>query len=241
MYTKEEFKERFRSYDTDRLIENSLRELTDEAYEATLELLGERGIDGDALGHRINDVRREIIGRSGVTNHCDYCGMTTALDSVTDGKQKFCSHKCMQESILLGKSVDLAPDLIYEHAVAMKYGTCPVCKKAGGVVEMRPMYHVVSVIWFHRYSQTFELCCRSCGRKANLMATLGCATLGWWSLLGLFSTPYNVVRNLTRLFDKDDNDPPSAQLLFQARLDLARRMPAIVERDVLEKLGVQAP
>lgn len=228
MYTKEEFKERFKSLSDDELIEKGIGMLTDEAAEAVVELLRERGIQGHMLELKISEVKQSLVQRSGVTNHCDYCGKSVFFQPLRSGPQKFCSGRCREESLLAARSATLAPDLIYEHAVAMKFGECPRCGRRDGVVEVRSSYHVVSAIWFYRYSETDHLVCRKCGGKANFWAAVGCVTAGWWSIPGLFSTPYVILKNIRAAYRGDTNADPSAKLLYKAQLELARILTPLV-------------
>lgn len=222
---KEEFKRRFSEFDDDSLIENGMRPLTDEARVATRELLEERGLVGDALDLRVNAVRKQIVSRSGITNQCDYCGESTAFGSIRSAGQRFCSKICRDHSALLVKSIDLAPDLIAEHAMQIKFGDCPQCGVAGRDVDMRYVHHLIGALVFTHYSRKAELRCRGCARRANLWAASGCLLFGWWSLYGLFMTPVFIVRNLRAAFSRRVEVEPSADLLMRARLDLARIMP----------------
>jgi endogenous inhibitor of DNA gyrase (YacG/DUF329 family) len=222
---KEEFKRRFRDFDDEQLIENAFRPLTKEACEATREVLEERGLAGEALQLRVNAVRKEIVTRSGISNHCDYCGQSVVIGSIRSAGQRFCSERCRDESALLVKSVDLAPDLIYEHAIRMMYGECPECGVAGNHVEMRPTWYLVSAFYFVHSSRKAELRCRACARKASFRAAASCLLLGWWSIYGIFVTPVSIIRNLRVGFASKVEDEPSGALLIRARIELARQIP----------------
>lgn len=222
---KEEFKRRFSEFDDDSLIENGMRPLTEEAGVATRELLEERGLVGDALDLRINAVRKEIVSRSGVTNQCDYCGESTAFGSLRSAGQRFCSERCRDHSALLLKSIDLAPDLIIEHAMQIKFGECPQCGVAGRDVEMRYAHHLIGALVLTHSARKGELRCRTCARRANLWAATGCLLFGWWSLPGLFLTPVFIIRNLRAARSRRIEAAPSEELLMRARLELARIMP----------------
>jgi hypothetical protein len=224
MYSKNDFKDMFRVLSEDELIERGLGPLTEEAQEALHELLEERGLAGHALESRVADVRRSLVERSGVTNHCDYCGKSVLIQPVRRGAQKFCGERCSEESMLAARATTLAPDLVHAHAMAMKFGECPCCRVDGRIIEVRDAYHVVSLVWIYRYSETDQLCCRECGAKANRWAAAGCALTGWWSLYGLFSTPYVIVKNLLAAYRRGDETEPSPKLVYRAQLDLARRM-----------------
>jgi hypothetical protein len=77
VYTKGQYKQRFRDFDDDGLIENApRREFRREAKEETLEALAERGIDGEALKLKVSEISRAQFQRTGFTNQCDYGGRT---------------------------------------------------------------------------------------------------------------------------------------------------------------------
>lgn len=227
MYSKEDFKRMFAALDESDLIQRGLGPLTQEAREALTELLAERGLAGHALDLKVAEVRRSLFERSGVTNHCDYCGKSVILQPVRRGAQKFCSQRCSEDSMLSARAATLAPDLVYQHAIAMKFGECPCCQRGGRTIEVRDAYHVVSLIWIYRYSETDQLCCRECGSKANRWAAAVCALTGWWSVFGLFSTPYVIMKNLLAVYRRRDGIEPSPKLLYRAQLDLARKLPAL--------------
>lgn len=227
MYSRKEFKDMFRTLGDDELIERGLGPLTEEARSALDELLDERGLAGHALELKVADVQRSMVERSGVTNHCDYCGKSVILRPVRRGRQKFCSDHCSEESMLAARAATLAPDLVYEHAMAMKFGECPCCRRPGQVIEVRDAYHVLSLIWIYRYSETDQLSCQACGARANLWAAAGCLLTGWWSLYGVFSTPYVIAKNLLAARRRSEQTEPSRKLVYRAQLDLARRMPAM--------------
>lgn len=193
-----DFKRHFRAFDDESLIENPLRPLTDEAMQATSELLEERGLVGDGLELRINAVKKEMVTRSGVTNQCDYCGDSTVFCAVRSGGQRFCSQRCRTNSELLAKSISLAPDVVLDHAVRMKFGKCPECSRSGNGVEMRMTFHVISAVLVTHRARRAELRCISCGRRANVRAAVGCLFLGWWSAYGFFFDPRNDFSKLAR-------------------------------------------
>lgn len=128
----------FAALDESDLIQRGLGPLTQEAREALTELLAERGLAGHALDLKVAEVRRSLFERSGVTNHCDYCGKSVILQPVRRGAQKFCSQRCSEDSMLSARAATLAPDLVYQHAIAMKFGECPCCQRGGRQsVDMR--------------------------------------------------------------------------------------------------------
>jgi ADP-ribose pyrophosphatase YjhB (NUDIX family) len=225
-YDKAFFLERFGSLDTDELLEHAIRrELTEEAKLAIREILLQRGVDGPALELRFNQVAKSFYRRSGVTNQCDLCGKTS-LAPLHDGNQKFCSRECLRNARLLEYSVGLPPDLIVQHAWAMRVRACPACGRNGSIVEMRPTYLIASLIWFCWRETKYEMCCARCSKHKSLQAVAYCFLLGWWSLWGLFATPVRIARNLHAAFRWRIPENPSPQLMFRARLELAESLQA---------------
>lgn len=221
----EAFKQRFREFDDERLIENVFNPLTEEAAKATAELLEERGLVGERLELRINAARKEMVSRSGITNHCDHCGQSTLFGSIRLEGRRYCSTRCRDEAALLRTSIDLADDLILEQAYRMKFGTCPKCGKIGDDVEVRDSHILVSLFYVVRTIRNADLQCRPCARKSRLGAAVISLATGWWSIPGIFMTPFIVIRNVWRAFSIKTQPEPTSELYFQARLELARSVP----------------
>ena len=200
------------------------RDLVNEAIDAVRIVLAERGVHGHALELQWQEASRGKLRKSGVTNQCDFCGRNFGVGFVGDRDQRFCSHACLKEARLLEVSIGIAPDLIEEHAIALKNGPCPVCKRQRSTVEMRPYYQIVSMVWFVHRTSAKELCCKACGSRNNIVSLFVCVLAGWWSLPGLFVTPIKIFQNLSTALRKDALGPPSAALMYKARLDLAERL-----------------
>lgn len=66
-----------------------------------------------------------------------------------------------------------------------------------------------------------SLSCAACATRQNLWAALHCATLGWWSIKGLFITPFKLGSNLWEIVARKAPGAPSDALIDTARLDLA--------------------
>jgi hypothetical protein len=225
-FDKAYFRERFAALDSAELIERGLtRELTDEAMEAIRELLQERGVKGEGLELQVNAVRKGMFRRSGVTNQCDFCGRSTHLGAVYDGPQKFCTQTCLRNARLYELSVDLAPDLVLQHAHALSVKPCPRCGRTTTPLEMWPQRWVTSIWWCYA-ANGHTLCCTRCGRIYALQAAVYCLVLGWWSVVGLFVTPVAITRNLRVARRGREGESPSPQLLHHARLDLAQSLQA---------------
>ncbi|ATE72395.1 hypothetical protein [Lysobacter capsici] len=222
MYTKEEFKQRFRAMDTEELILNASRPLTDEAMEATAEILAERGLTGTAAREKTDDVMRAHLQGSGATRQCDYCGATTALGAIVTDSQKFCSERCRDHSKLAVLAVGLEPIQIAEHAKVIRRGPCPKCKRQGEIIEVRPVQRMVSVLVICLHERYEFFGCRRCYEKELRSSLLISGLMGWWSLKGLLRNPGILWRNVDAMGSRDPIEPSPA-LLKYASLDLARR------------------
>lgn len=221
MYTKDEFKQRFRAMDTEELILNASRPLTDEAMEATKEILAERGYTGDAAREKTKEVIRAHLQGSGVTRNCDYCG-ATLHGAVPAQGQKFCSHRCRTQSALAVIALDFAPETIAEHARQVRNGHCPRCRRRGDVVEVRSVRRMVSVLILSIEDRYELCCCRGCYEKELKSALIVSGLLGWWSFKGLFANIGVVMDGLESLRRRDAPEP-SAALIAHASLDLAQK------------------
>lgn len=223
--TTDYFVRQFRAMTTQELMEHiATRDLVESARDAVRMVLTERGVTHDESERLWHDALKSHLRKSGVTNQCDFCGHNTALGSIADGDQRFCSSACLREARLLEASIDLAPDLISEHALALRSGPCPVCRNQRSMVEVRKSYVIVSAVVLAHRSVSKELCCKSCGTRQNLVAALVCALAGWWSVYGLFATLPRIFKNLSIAYQRDRSGPPSPELMYRARLDLAEKL-----------------
>src|SRR4051794_18538215 len=110
---------------------------------------------------------------------CAYCGTTIAFGGVREGELRFCRKACRDKAHLSAPSTQLPEEFVWEKAAEVHAGACPKCGGAGPV-DLRTSYSVWSALVLTRWSQKSELCCRSCGRKAQLQAAAMSAALGWW-------------------------------------------------------------
>lgn len=223
MYTKEEFKQRFRAMDTEELILNASRPLTDEAMEATSEILAERGLTGDAAKAKTKEVIRAHLQGGGVTRHCDYCGKSLREGVYTVQGQKFCGRRCHLHSRLSVIALDFEPETIVEHAKTIRRGRCPRCHREGDIVEVRRVQRMVSVLVLSVYENNERINCRRCYEKELRTAFLISGLLGWWSISGLFRNLGVVWENFDA-WGREDPAEPSEALLKYASLDLAQKM-----------------
>ncbi|HEX7813903.1 hypothetical protein [Dyella sp.] len=112
-------------------------------------------------------------------------------------------------------------DPVRYHALAIRNGACPQCKRQGAPVDLHETHWIWSALVITRYGRKTRLCCRDCGRS-NYLKALGSSTLlGWWGFpFGLLITPYKIVMNLVGYLRKDSGSP-SPQLTQWVRERLA--------------------
>lgn len=116
--------------------------------------------------------------------------------------------------------LDISDHVVREHALSIRQGACPQCRKTGSAVDMRTEHWVWSAVLFTKYGRRTVLSCRDCGRRRNLQALGKCVLLGWWGFpFGLLITPYKIVANLGEMLRKDREEPSDAlQESVRARL-----------------------
>jgi hypothetical protein len=140
-------------------------------------------------------------------------------DEARDAAQQILAERgCSLQEIT---TVDIRDEMVMTHAMAIRNGECPKCRRRDSVVELRTEHWVWSAIFLTRFGRRTALICRACGRSRNLRALGKCALLGWWGIpFGLLITPYKIFANLGELLSRDRPEP-SASLRDLARARLA--------------------
>ena len=223
MYSRQYFVERFRETDTEELLDRiATADLSDEAQDAVLSVLRERGMAEEEISILVVKANKAQYRRTSPKNECDFCGQPVRSSTVEDHGQKFCSIDCLQNARLMEASVDIPEQEILKHATEIRNGPCPACLRQEGGIELRKCYWVWSAVLFTRYGTSPKFCCKKCGTKANLLAIVSCSILGWWGFpFGLLLTPIYIISNVAAMFRKFDKSKPSEELIQTARLQLA--------------------
>lgn len=222
MYSTEFFIARFQDLDTDALVEKlATQELTDEARQALIQVLRDRGKWGDALEGEMHQSRRNQHLRTGVDNRCDFCGKSLLTGAFAVEGQKFCGIDCFHTSRLRMVGEDISDERAAAHARVLKAGSCPRCGKAQQSPDMHKAHFIASMVFVVTTSTETTFSCRACANRSNLWAMLSCATLGWWSLPGIFATPYRVLWNAGEMLRRKPAPEPSSALVDSARMALA--------------------
>lgn len=225
MYSKEYFIDRFKDDETDYLVEKlSTSDLSEPARDAIIAILARRGIGNNDLHSKVIESRKAMYRKSNGNHRCDFCGNSARFSYVSDDGQRFCNQTCLRDARLLEESEDIKQRDIEKHALDIRGGACPICKRQNGIVEVRWKYKVWSAILFTRWTKTKSVCCKSCGRNKNLSAIAFSATFGWWGFpSGIIITPAQIIANIAEMIRSDDRSTPSADLVLAARLNLANQ------------------
>lgn len=77
----------------------------------------------------------------------------------------------------------------------IKNAVCPRCGKSGDIVGVY-IKSAVSVVVKALVEEEEVICCRECAKDALWRASLLTAAAGWWSLPGIFVTPWVLGTNL---------------------------------------------
>lgn len=222
MYSKDFFVKQFQILDTNTLIERlATQELTDEAREALTLILAERELSGDRLGQLVHQSKKDQYLKTGADNRCDFCGKGLFPGAFSAEGQRFCNIECFHTSRLRQTSVDISDGQAIEHARRLKAGPCPRCSKQYQNPDMHKSHFITSMVFVVTTSTESDFTCKACANRNNLWAILSCLTLGWWSIKGLFATPFRVISNAWEILSRREALEPSTELVDWARLVLA--------------------
>ncbi|WP_374011633.1 hypothetical protein [Pseudoxanthomonas koreensis] len=153
---------------------------------------------------------------------CHACNFWILPGGIRDGDYQYCCDTCARDGPIFPLSTQLPKADVRLKALQIHGGRCPACE-GRGPVELRLSYRVWSIVVFTHFSTRSQISCRRCGFKAQLRGLVYSTVLGWWSLpLGVLVTPVQIMRNLWAMVFVPDPQQPSAGLLRQASLQLAR-------------------
>jgi hypothetical protein len=143
---------------------------------------------------------------------------------VRDGDRRFCNNTCRDNAHLTSAASELPTGFILEKAAEIHAGPCPKCG-GEGPVDVHTCYHVWSIFILTRMSESSDVCCKSCGTKAKLMATAQNLIFGWWGIpWGLVFTPAQIIRNLGYIASGPDPRQPSNELIEHVRAHLSAQL-----------------
>jgi len=152
---------------------------------------------------------------------CAACSRTIIMGGVRDGDARYCNRKCHENGYLLRVAQHVPESVVQEHLAQIHGGLCPRCSSSGPV-DVHESHRVWSALVVTSWRNTPHVCCRSCGRKAQLGDAAFSLFLGWWGFpWGLVMTPVQIIRNLAGLFKTPDPYRPSPKLAEMVRIRLA--------------------
>lgn len=99
------------------------------------------------------------------------------------------------------------------------HGECPVCKTKA-FVDVRESSRCVSFFILWIVTSKKIIACDVCARKMHLEGILGTVLLGWWSLYGIFMTPFFIINGFVELFKR----APKSGLSHKMRCQIAFRI-----------------
>src|SRR3954447_4850735 len=164
---------------------------------------------------------------------CAHCGSVIAFGGVREEQSLFCGKGCRDKSPLTAAAGQLPDGFVREQAAKVHAGACPKCQ-GRGPVDLHTSYSVWSAVVLTRWSHRTEMCCRSCGRKAQLRAAGFSAVMGWWGFpWGFFLTPTQLIRNFVAMFSGSNSEQPSEKMVELVRARLSAQL-------VVEERNAQA-
>ena len=153
---------------------------------------------------------------------CAYCGTTLLFGGKSHGNLRFCNDKCLSNGQVLLVAQEVPDEMVKAQAREIHSGLCPVCRGRSGPVDVQTSHKVISFVLMTSWSSTPRISCRSCGRRAQLGATLYSLFLGWWGFpFGLLMTPVQITKNIAGMLRSSDSMSPSPQLEQMVRLNIA--------------------
>jgi hypothetical protein len=156
---------------------------------------------------------------------CDHCGTTIVFGGKSANGFRYCNDKCYEQGYLAHNFAAIPQNVFEAELQKVRSAPCSVCG-GPGPIDVYTSYKVWSLLHFAAPSSTARICCRKCGRKAQIFSTLFCFVFGWWSIEGVFLTPVQIGLNLKGLLKPPDAQKPSPELQKQVRLKLAAQIKA---------------
>lgn len=164
--------------------------------------------------------------REGLSNmaKCAYCGTTIIFGGTREGELRFCNDECRNAGVILTISQQIPETLIWENALQIHQGNCPLCGSTGPV-DVHVSYRVWSALVVTSWSSRPRVSCRSCATMRQIGDAVFSLVLGWWGFpWGFIITPVQVGRNVIRLARPPDPSKPSAQLENFVRMAIAEQV-----------------
>jgi len=116
----------------------------------------------------------------------------------------------------------LSEEEIQAKLAEIKGAICPRCNKAGDIVGTY-VKSAISFVTRTRVDEEEIICCRDCAKDALWRASVMTAGTGWWSIQGIFITPWILGTNLLKYKSGFPNSDDRLRLMAIASLRKAKR------------------
>ena len=152
---------------------------------------------------------------------CDHCGTVILFGGVREGSRRYCDDDCRQLGQLASAADEVPPEMFEKYLLEVHEGTCPKCG-GEGPVDVHTSHRIWSALVLTSCNSNPEVCCRSCGREAKLLALVTAGLFGWWGFpFGILMTPLQIARNIYGLAVSADPTRPSDALRQIVRMQVA--------------------
>lgn len=153
---------------------------------------------------------------------CDACNGIVFFRGYPKHGFQFCNEACYESRFLAAIANEIRDESRYI-VDDLRHSICPECQ-GPGPLDVHTSYWVFSLIYYCQWSSKPKICCLRCGQNKKWMALLSSTFLGWWSIHGIFMTPWQIGQNIYGLCKPPDPSVPSEQLSEAIRLQLASKM-----------------
>ncbi len=151
---------------------------------------------------------------------CDACGGTILFGGVRDGGRRYCNQKCYERGVVHRVAQELPDDVVSQFVQEVHEGNCPKCN-GPGPVDVHVSHRIWSALVMTSWGNSPQICCRSCGNRSKINATIFSALFGWWGFPWGLMTPIIIFRNISACLSSRDTSEPSAELANMVRLSVA--------------------
>jgi hypothetical protein len=155
---------------------------------------------------------------------CDNCGVTYRGGAIKDGAYRYCTGFCHERGKALLSRLDHVPQSEIDSIIARAHeGPCENCGRTRSV-DLYWSYRIWSALLYLTWRTDSYVVCRDCARKKQGEDLVFCLVAGWWSLPGIFMTPFFVSFNIAALLRHYDPAVPSERFRKLMRINLARSL-----------------
>ena len=92
----------------------------------------------------------------------------------------------------------ISKDDLQDLAIESLDSICPICNQVQGVNGLK-VGRIIGVLIVTRFESEIVVGCRSCLQEEVKAANIYNLILGWWSIFGIFITPFTIISNWVKL------------------------------------------